>query len=741
MIFKLFFNNTFDNIKSINHNLLLGNLKGVFKDVPAILVAGGPSLNKNIDLIAEAKGKALIIAVDAALPTLLAHNITPDIVGAIDAKELACEKISGLASYAKDFFLICTPAVHSKTPKTFPAKQIIWGFTRTDIDQHLAKLLNVNSVIEPVGTVAHMNLMFARTLGCSPLIMVGQDLALLPTKGGATHAKGAILNSNFTPDHKNCFWVDGTTGGKVPATRGYLFLRQHLEHLINEHPGHYINATEGGANIKGTEVLPLKKVLGKYCTKNQPTLTNINTHIIGSRTPNPSKLIEWLGSTLKEAKKTNKTIQKTNQLTTNTCNKIKLLQKNGKPCQSFESLPPSLQKQIHQIDKEQEQADHPMKIWQFLSDITGQGLRAEQRYQQEILTLKNSPGKYLQYALKSMERILITNNVRLNALKILEENLEKNLSHHEKESILLAALKKDDQNKQHRLELARFYFNSDELVLAQTLLENLHSSQPDSAEINFLLGCIATKQENQTDAENFFTQAIKINPEYTPGIQKLRQQISDKYFTLWQRHPFPHLLQKSQFYNRDNPKTKAALALKQINDAHQSENPEKTDELIRLWHDKLENDQELSANISAKHIAMFYGHHGQLLMLEGKTSEAIKSFQKATNFTPDNPNYHIILTEAFFASGEFDLGVGHLKKAVQINPAYAKHWEEIGDQLREDEQNHDAIASYEQCFAAQPENLSLIKKIAECYQALDMHEAALKAYTLLKQRLEELHHN
>ena len=46
-------------------------LKGIFKGRPAIVVAAGPSLEKNLHLLKEAKSKAVIIAVDAALPTLL----------------------------------------------------------------------------------------------------------------------------------------------------------------------------------------------------------------------------------------------------------------------------------------------------------------------------------------------------------------------------------------------------------------------------------------------------------------------------------------------------------------------------------------------------------------------------------------------------------------------------------------------------------------------------------------------
>ena len=44
----------------------------------------GPSLEKTLHLLKEAKSKAVIIAVDAALPTLLPAGILPDLLVAID---------------------------------------------------------------------------------------------------------------------------------------------------------------------------------------------------------------------------------------------------------------------------------------------------------------------------------------------------------------------------------------------------------------------------------------------------------------------------------------------------------------------------------------------------------------------------------------------------------------------------------------------------------------------------------
>ena len=58
------------------------------RDIPAIIVASGPSLDKNIEELKRAKGKSLIIAADSAIKALLAHDIIPDLYVTIDGNKM-----------------------------------------------------------------------------------------------------------------------------------------------------------------------------------------------------------------------------------------------------------------------------------------------------------------------------------------------------------------------------------------------------------------------------------------------------------------------------------------------------------------------------------------------------------------------------------------------------------------------------------------------------------------------------
>ncbi|MCR5105752.1 MAG: DUF115 domain-containing protein, partial [Eubacterium sp.] len=54
------------------------------RDIPAIVVAAGPSLDKNMLKLKRAKNKAFIIAVDTAIRPLIQNGIIPDMVAIID---------------------------------------------------------------------------------------------------------------------------------------------------------------------------------------------------------------------------------------------------------------------------------------------------------------------------------------------------------------------------------------------------------------------------------------------------------------------------------------------------------------------------------------------------------------------------------------------------------------------------------------------------------------------------------
>ena len=68
---------TIANLRPLVQDPGIITFKKRFQGRPALVIGAGPSLNKNIRLLKEARHKALLVAVDAALKPLLEAGITP----------------------------------------------------------------------------------------------------------------------------------------------------------------------------------------------------------------------------------------------------------------------------------------------------------------------------------------------------------------------------------------------------------------------------------------------------------------------------------------------------------------------------------------------------------------------------------------------------------------------------------------------------------------------------------------
>ncbi|MFQ5413917.1 MAG: 6-hydroxymethylpterin diphosphokinase MptE-like protein, partial [Phycisphaerae bacterium] len=131
-------------------------------------------------------------------------------------------------------------------------------------------------------TVAHLAFYLAVYMGCDPIIFVGQDLAftghVFYTPGVEVHhAWRSEINRFHTMETKE--WerivrnrpilrrVDGTGGTSLYTDELLFTYLEQFEKDIAATSATVINATEGGARIRGTESVPLKQVADQYCTR------------------------------------------------------------------------------------------------------------------------------------------------------------------------------------------------------------------------------------------------------------------------------------------------------------------------------------------------------------------------------------------------------------------------------------------------------------------------------------------
>lgn len=236
------------------------------QDVTGIVVAAGPSLNKNIQELKNAKGKSFIIAVDTALKPLLNAGIVPDMFFIVDGKKpMDLIKKDGVEKIPMVTALNANPEIlnYHRGMKIF-----------FDESYRFAEKIIMKSglrwgEVDTGGSVATNAFSLLYKIGLKTIILVGQDLALT---GNKTHADGTFEEKMPEIDTKNNEWVEGNYEEKVPTRTDLKVFLNWYESTIRLYKGYVkdlrvINATEGGAKIEGTEVMTLKDAIEENCRK------------------------------------------------------------------------------------------------------------------------------------------------------------------------------------------------------------------------------------------------------------------------------------------------------------------------------------------------------------------------------------------------------------------------------------------------------------------------------------------
>ena len=254
--------NQLHNIPYMENGVLLTRLKeGWRKEIPIIIVSGGPSLDKNVEFLRGAKDKAYLFCVDVALPTLLAHGIRPDLIGCLDAQK-NMSFYSDKSSH--DIPLLVTEQVPDELLRKSTGKRV-WVFLNSYMRAVAEKAgVGVPQIQYHLGVAVQL-FAAALELGAGEIILVGQDLSY--SEDGRTHADGR--NEGMVKDER--YQLDGYYGKKVWSRYDWYITWEWFERMVREHSDRVlINATEGGVRIAGMLQKPLKGVVETLPVPEEP---------------------------------------------------------------------------------------------------------------------------------------------------------------------------------------------------------------------------------------------------------------------------------------------------------------------------------------------------------------------------------------------------------------------------------------------------------------------------------------
>lgn len=257
-ISRLLITNTMKNIRYLYHSNVITDLMGKFpRNTPAIIVAAGPSLDKNIEELKRAKGKAVIFAVDTAMKYLLSHDIIPDFIVTLDPKKSMKHLQDPRCSQIPMFCRFDSRPSHLSSNQ----KNLIFYNLEGYIKTVYKRLGKETGTLHSGGSVATGAFSICETLGFQRIILVGQDLAYA---GDVTHAGGVSVD--YSNAGSSLEIVEDIYGKPIKTRYDWYVYIKWFEDAIDLFDGEeVIDATEGGAKINGTTIMTLKAAIDQYC--------------------------------------------------------------------------------------------------------------------------------------------------------------------------------------------------------------------------------------------------------------------------------------------------------------------------------------------------------------------------------------------------------------------------------------------------------------------------------------------
>lgn len=286
------------NIRNLKKEIPLLYNKDILKGKTAVVVSAGPSLDKNIEVLQKNRDKYVLFTVGTAVKTLYKHNLKPDFLCLIETYD-SSRQLEGLDLEEVNF--ITEPYSHPNL-REFQFKNIF---------SHIGSNMPVNHFWAKVcgekideyssrGTVSYTALNCARLLGCSKIILVGQDLAYTEGQCYSKESSYKDLICKFNEEankweitakdldsyaqalspskdedlrlreakhrleklNKSLYYVKGINGDMLPTESVYAAFVSLLSDFTKTYNDRkYINTSLIGAQIDGFENMSLEEAL------------------------------------------------------------------------------------------------------------------------------------------------------------------------------------------------------------------------------------------------------------------------------------------------------------------------------------------------------------------------------------------------------------------------------------------------------------------------------------------------
>lgn len=249
-------NNFRDNI--VHCDGCVDELESEFEGKNAVIVAAGPSLDKNVELLRDKPFGTLIIAVGTVFRKLMHLGIEPDYVVFLDPAPHLYSQIKGLENCKIP--ILCLSTACKRIMSGYAGKRyLICQKGYSGAEKYAER--NHYRLYETGGCVSTIALDLCLQLGCKEIAFAGLDLAFTDNKAHATDTSEVRVD-----EEEKTVITEAVYGGMVASSKVFTIYREWIERRVKEPDavGKVIDATEGGALIQGLKIEKLGRVLKRW---------------------------------------------------------------------------------------------------------------------------------------------------------------------------------------------------------------------------------------------------------------------------------------------------------------------------------------------------------------------------------------------------------------------------------------------------------------------------------------------
>jgi hypothetical protein len=258
-------------IYSWQRSLQASSMFDRFKGCPAIVVAAGPSLEKEIEHIRALSSRALIIAGGSAVNALLQAGITPHLAATVDPNPMQYVRLRQTQPFCLPLLYRSRALYEALMYQCGPLLYLRGGDGYSLVEWFEHALGMSGKTLDGGNSVSNMIIEVAHAFGCRPIMMVGYDLAYT---GGARYT--SLVSESMGSGESVAFQgqtrgqlVDGTTydGRSVVTEAKWMVEANWIEEFANKHSRlQLINTAEDGLAINGLTRMSFAEAAAKFCT-------------------------------------------------------------------------------------------------------------------------------------------------------------------------------------------------------------------------------------------------------------------------------------------------------------------------------------------------------------------------------------------------------------------------------------------------------------------------------------------